>query len=194
MDTLVATSMVLLWLVVLVNFLLTLALIKKINSQSNLPGGPKKGNLAPYFEAKTLSDGISSIEDFMGSKSLFVFISPTCKPCHELLPHFIEVGKTLQNQNVKFALIVTAELEQAQSLVNEFNISLPVLVAPNSSNFIKTYKIYNTPFYCLIAKNGIVEATGFPGISNATWKTLVHKWNISLDNYSELTVESLIEA
>src|SRR5262249_23071709 len=78
LETALVASVLVLWLVVLCNVLLTLALVRRLNHMgTGQPSamGLKTGALAPDFTAYTLSGATTTRADFLGRSVALVFVS-----------------------------------------------------------------------------------------------------------------------
>lgn len=180
METGLLVSSVLLWVVVLLNLLLTLALIRRVNAGARsqkverLPAGAA----APDFTAQTLQGETVNQAAYAGRKVAFVFISPTCQPCHEMLPTFEALGPNAVRAGVELVLVSNAGQEATRAFVDQFHVSLPVLVAPISTNpFTRDYKSTTTPSYCLVTEQGKVQSAGYPSMTGGAWKALADFWD-----------------
>jgi thiol-disulfide isomerase/thioredoxin len=170
MPFLLISSLVLLWIVVLLNLLLTLGIIRKINAQpavpddSSAPHGLPAGTTAPDFTAQTLDGSPVSLAMYAGKSVAFQFLSVHCKPCREILPELLELAPLAARAGVEFVFVMLDEASQVRPFVEEFQLSLPVLVAPRTDNdFAEKYQIKGTPNYCLIDGQGQVISAGHPG-------------------------------
>jgi peroxiredoxin len=167
LETGLVISSVLLWLLVVLNLLLTLALIRRVNAGARTPGAPglKAGTMAPDFTAQTLSGETVTRSTYSGRKVAFLFVSPSCQPCHEMLPTFEVLGPKAARAGVDFVLVSNVEREATSAFVEQFNISLPVLVAPLTTNsFTRDYHSTTTPSYCLLDEQGKVQSAGYPSM------------------------------
>jgi thiol-disulfide isomerase/thioredoxin len=183
MEQLLIANSVVVWLVLLGHVLLTFALVRKVNglNQASSNGGPhmppkeflKAGQPAPDFAAETLGGEPVTLADYAGGKVAFLFMSPGCTPCREAIPTLEELQPRAAQAGVSLVLVITSNREQAQVFVNELAVSLPVLVTPPAGQFKADYKVGGTPFYCLVNKQGRVEATGF---FDDAWRTLTGQW------------------
>lgn len=187
------------WLALLGNFLLTFALIRKVNGISR-PGRNvgqpmhskeflKVSEIAPDFEAETLSGERVTLADYAQRKVAFLFMSPGCRPCREAAPTLEELQPKAAQAGVTLCLVITAERDQAQAFVTELAISLPVLVTSPGGQFQTDYKVGGTPFYCLVDEQGHVEATGF--FDNA-WQTLTGQW-AHASRWDEVPTSAMLE-
>lgn len=84
MESILIISSILLWVVVLLNLLLTLGLARRIrNAAFPVMESLKIGQKAPDFSALTLQGKTVTLADYAGHAAAFVFVSPDCKPCRE---------------------------------------------------------------------------------------------------------------
>lgn len=184
METWLFVSSLLLWVVVLLNLVLTLALVRRINSASGsspaIETGPPVGEKAPDFTATTLTGETVTLTDYAGHATTFLFVAPQCQPCHELI-------KTLSLQarevSSELALVCNGSRQEAETLARELDIHLPLLLAPRSENpFFESYKISATPSYCSLDEQGVVQAKGIPGPEERHWQNLTEVWSKELEH------------
>jgi methylamine dehydrogenase accessory protein MauD len=186
LETVLIVSSVLLWVVVLLNILLTLALVRRVNASSgslNAAGvaeiGPTIGEQAPAFSGQTLEGAPVTLESYTGRgrATMLLFISANCQPCRELLTTLGDLLPGAQQTGTDLILVSSDEREQARALLTEFHLDIPVLLAPRESNpFFADYNITGTPSYCMIDDDGTVQSTGHPLPGLAAWKALTAAW------------------
>ena len=183
METLLLVSSVLLWIVVMLNLLLTLALVRRINSTQPQQGsgklkvGPEVGKPAPHFVAETTEGEPVTLATHAGRALVLIFISSHCKPCREALPGYLDLANSAIQAGTQFVLVTGDSMEEARKLNDEFQIHIPMLVAPRKSNtFLDDYAINSTPSYCFVNQQGIVAAAGYPSLEWGEWKALVTSW------------------
>jgi methylamine dehydrogenase accessory protein MauD len=171
-------SSLLLWVVVLLNLVLTLALIRRVNASPGqsltVETGPTIREKAPDFSATTLDGETVTLSRYAGKATTFVFVAPYCQPCHELLPSL----KTLTPQaDAELVLVSDGSLKETQEMIREKDIQLPVLIAPREENpFLGMYNISMTPSYCSLDEQGVVLSAGHPGSANRQWQRLTAQW------------------
>lgn len=160
---------VLLWVLVLLNMIITLALVQRVNKLNSMQAGNaveeqpplKAGEPAPEFEARTLNGEKVTLSDFLGKVTMFIFISSQCPVCGEKV---VYVNSLLAKQNLSFkpTFVCVDDMETARSFIRKLEVDVPVIVAPESSNpFKNDYNIIGTPSYCTIDENGKVKSSGF---------------------------------
>ena len=181
MQFLLTSSVILLWIVVLLNLFLTFGIIRRMNNQSSTQADPyaperlQKGDAAPDFIAATLAGQQVSLATYAGKPVVFLFFSTHCGPCRAILPDLLEAAPLAAQANVELVFVLLSDAEKVRAFVAEFQLSLPVLVAPLESNdFAKDYKSTATPSYCLVDGQGFVQAAGYP--KNSEWQKAVESW------------------
>lgn len=188
MFSILATSSILLWIVVLLNLILTIALIRRFNHLStqmstfpdiaefsDMDKGLEVGSPAPDFQAETLSGETITLADYTRKAVSFVFFSPDCGPCMDKMSALNALAPKAQQAGVEMVLVNTdGNKEGTESFVQEHGVKLPVLLAPFESNsFAQDYKAMGTPFFCMLNRDGEVEATGGFG---PKWDQLTQAW------------------
>lgn len=178
MDQLSIINAILLWVVVLFNLILTFALIRKIASTSNSrpaePAGLDAGVEAPGFTARTLEDQPVTLDTFAGHMTAFLVVTPNCQPCRDSLPKYEALYPQAKRSGTELVVVNTGDPEATHALVDEFHLTMPVIVAPTPDNtFYKDYKIPGTPSYCLISSTGEVKSSGYPNFNGGDWKRFV---------------------
>lgn len=179
MNNVLILSSVILWIVVLFNLLLTVALIRR--------GGVKQpefdfenvetleiGSQAPDFTAETIDGKTVTLADYAKKAVAFIFVSPTCQPCLDKLPELHKLAPQAQLSGVDLVLINTTDKDETEGFVKKQNITLPILIAPRATSaFMDSYKAMGTPFYCFVNKQGKIQATGY---FDANWNNLIKGW------------------
>lgn len=154
-------------MIVLFNILVTLALTRKavqgLHSERQINIGLMAGTKAPYFTARTIEGKKVSLDDFVGRKVIFLFISPYCAPCKERLNKVQALESQALVAGIQLVLVSTlGTVEEILGLVNEFKLTLPLLLDTEEEHaFFKAYNITGTPSYCMVV-NGIVVSSGYP--------------------------------
>jgi peroxiredoxin len=183
MERLLIVSSVLLWLLVLFNLLLTLALVRRIGGQA---AALKLGQRAPAFEATDLRGQKVSLATYAGRSLALLFVAPHCGPCREELPRLQAVGPQARRAGVELVLVSVASHDETQTFARDNGIDLPILVAPQESNpFMKDYKARGTPYYCVVGPQGRVQAVGF---LDAEWRALADSWSAASEARSAQAV------
>jgi peroxiredoxin len=172
-------SSLLLWIVVLFNLLMTLALIRHRNAAPPTPGREvlKVGQSAPGFTAETLNGEEVTLSTYAGRAVAFLFIGTHCSPCRTAIPTYEALRPKAMRAGVELILVSIDDVARTQAFAEELHVTLPVLVAPHTSNpFMDDYKGTGTPFYCLVDAQSKVQSTGYPSPDWGEWKTLSESW------------------
>jgi peroxiredoxin len=178
LETLLAISSIFLWLVVLANVFLTLALIRRLNQTGGHTLGEtglKAGTTAPDFTAQTLQGITKTLADYGGQAVVLLFVSPTCQPCREILPTLQQTAAQARTNGVEFVLVSGGTLEETRTWDQEVDVQLPLLVATQGQNpFFQDYQITSTPTFCLLEPGGEIRGAGLVGPYFDGWKLLAH--------------------
>lgn len=173
MTGLAVTNSVLLWVVVLLNLLLSVGLIRRLKKMSEMMSGfgdmdvgLEAGEKAPDFKAETISGESISLADFARKAVSLVFVSPECSPCVDKLPTLNALRPRAEQAGVELLLVSTGGTkEKLAELAEKYNLTLPILVAPMESNsFAEDYKAFATPSYCTLSPDGNVKEAGTFGV------------------------------
>lgn len=177
MEQATLVSSLSLWIIVLFNLLLTLVLIRRVNTQAK--GGIRKatgldtGIAAPNFTAEALGGEQVSLSTYNGRPMAFLFIGTRCGPCREAIPRYESIREKALANGTELVLVSIDNMESTQELVQDLNVRLPVIVAPRHQNpFADDYKVSGTPSYCIIDGEGKVHSSGYPNIDVGKWKAL----------------------
>lgn len=183
MEQFLILNSILLWIVLIINLLLTFGLIRRATKMTNVPDFENIPTLAinsqaPDFNAETLDGKLVSLNTYSNKSVSFIFVSPDCAPCIEKLPTFHKIGMYAKQHGVEIILVSLAEKKETLAFAEKHLITIPTLIAPQENNpFAKNYLVAGTPFYCLIDIGGKVKSTGLLGDK---WDQLVQEWNTTL--------------
>lgn len=172
-------SSVVLWAAVLFNLLLSLALVRKVNSlpQMRVPETLEIGADAPEFAVETLSGDIVTRDNLNGNEIALVFISPGCKGCAGFMPKLQNLHPKAQQAGVELMVICLADAEQTGTYARELEFTAPIYTAPDDGNsLIMEFKVPGTPSYYLINRHGKIKAGGF---FDQAWDQLTETWSSS---------------
>jgi peroxiredoxin len=175
LETALVISSIFLWLIVLANVFLTLALVRRLNRTGDIAieVGLKAGAMAPDFTAQTLQGATKTLADYLSRAVVLIFVSPTCRPCRESLPMLQKTAAQARSRDVEFVLVSGGTLEATRAWDQEADIQLPLLVATQDQNpFFKDYQITSTPTFCLLGADGKVRGSNIVGQNLDGWKLL----------------------
>jgi len=178
-ETFVVIGLALLWVVVMFNLMLTLALIRRVNGAGAREGvelgGLPAGQPAPDFTAETTLGEPAGAGALAGQATALVFIGPNCSHCLKTLPLIKELQPQAARAGVRFLLVSDGTPEETRAYVERHQISAPVLVAPRGLNpLLSDYKVDGVPFYYMIDASRTIQAAGIPG--DPAWQAITAGW------------------
>jgi peroxiredoxin len=179
MDTLFLVSNIVLWVFVLFNFILTLALIRRGTAgagpnAATRPNGLPAGEEAPPFTAETLAGEAVTLSTFAGRNVAFIFFGLDCGPCLEALPDYEALYPQARQKGTDIILVSTDTSEHTRAFVEEHQVQCPMLVADKA--FMTDYKIRGTPSYTLVDPVGKIVSAGPTSRNVKGWRELVSSW------------------
>lgn len=192
MEILWPVSLLILWVVVLVNLLLTLRMVRWLRAQEGLrkqieaaEQRPelKVGDVAPDFVAKTLSGESVGLHAYANQSVAFIFVSPHCAHCRHELPMLVRLApQALERAGVRLVLVSDSSAAMTQSWLatireeDKLDVPLPVLIAPRTMyQFVLTYNPRGlSPYYCLLDAQGKIQSRGPLGMEE--WPQLQQAW------------------
>jgi thiol-disulfide isomerase/thioredoxin len=174
----------------LVNLVLVLRVIARMRAMDrphedhSFGGDPLAiGAEAPPFNALTLAgQGITDAR-LAGRPVAYLFVSPSCDHCRDLLPMVDELG-ALAARAARVQLVLVADVGPTrvrswlETVAEEdgVKVAMPVLAAPLSRSTMTVD--YNPPgmlpYFCLVDEAGLVVDRGTAG--GAEWNGLVEMW------------------
>ncbi|MDQ3005065.1 MAG: TlpA family protein disulfide reductase [Chloroflexota bacterium] len=117
------------------------------------------GTVAPDFRtADVMHNREITLAALKGRSSIFVFISPDCQPCRELMPHLASFHKS-RNGKVNLVLFSQSDPQASLELTKEHKLSIPVISDPEGG-FLKLYQVRATPFAYHLDADSIVHRRG----------------------------------
>jgi thiol-disulfide isomerase/thioredoxin len=190
MTPLLTGSLIAVWVVVLLNLLLTVRLLTWVGAQNAerrrlVEARPQLtvGAPAPDFRAMTLDGGPARLRDFAGRRVAFIFASPGCETCRNEMPMLARLAPAAKrNEGVELVLVSSGGQDETRAWLDAIReqdgleVPLPVLVAPPSQS--RLGDDYNpngsTPFFCLVDERGRVEARSL--FVESEWAHLRRRW------------------
>lgn len=162
-------SYILLWILVIALVAIVLGLVRqlgmiylRLGPEQNLLAtseGLELGKPIPEFEAGEISQNRNlTIGDLKGHPSVLVFVSPSCSPCKELMPHI----KEFQHQwdgKINLVLFCQGEMQPAKDFYSAYDLNT-LLVIDQNGKLSETFHVRATPFAYSLDKNCIVQKRG----------------------------------
>ncbi len=178
-DIILFANTLIIWLILLSNLLIILALIKKVNSGSERISDSwlKPGSPAPNFEAPDLQSVPVTLDTYQGKSILLAFVRPSCRTCEMLIPKLAKLSDDINRNGQEFAMVCMASQEVAKEFAKQYSIAFQVIVATRFDNtLIQDYKVGATPFYCLIDEDRKVKEAGYFA---PEWDSQKKEWTFS---------------
>lgn len=182
METFLLVNSILVWIVVLANLVLTLALVRRVNAipatLTEIDSGLPIGTPAPDFSLQTLAGQTVTLANFTSRPTTFVFVAPHCQPCHELLPSLKTVAQDARAAGTPLVLVSDGGKSETEEMMQALEGQVEVLLAPRfESTLFTDYHINMTPSYCSLDEKGVITGTGSPNRSDSGWQYLLTTWN-----------------
>ena len=163
--TVLALAVVLLWIVMILNVALTLALARRLRALSGrvapmLPEpGLEPGDEAPEFEAVTHDGQTVQRRSPGGGATVLGFFSSTCHACPEHAPQFRALAERAPG-GAQVVAVVDGSPAEAERLLGLLD-GVPTVVGPWSPEGITArYRVSAFPSFLVAAPDGRVVATG----------------------------------
>ena len=170
MSGLWLVSYLALWILVIILTIFVLGLVRQLGiMQARL--GPENKNLLITREGLAVGSAAPDIRgsdvmqqrefklaNLMGRPSIVIFISPSCAPCQELLPHIPELQNTWGKKGT-VVLCSHGPSEASLHLARAHHLAIPV-ISDVEGTIAQAYKVRATPFAYRLDPNGIVRRRG----------------------------------
>ncbi|UBU10270.1 TlpA family protein disulfide reductase [Nonomuraea gerenzanensis] len=157
MQYLVA-AVVLLALLCMANLLLTIGLIRRLREQGPaMPDGLAPGERMPGFAAMTTS-GEPVSDELLGAPALVGFFSHGCKPCEDLLPHFVERAR--RTSDGVLAVVAAGPGEDVTAHVERLAEVALVVTEPTQGSLQRAFKVSAYPTVITIDAGHTVVTAG----------------------------------
>ncbi len=161
-------SVLILWVLVIVLSLVTLALVRQIGLLHERMGpvgalmlakGPRVGELAPTMLVTDLNDRQLMIggPGNDGHSTLLIFVSPTCPVCKTLLPA-LKASRKSEQAWLEVVLASDGDIAQQRAFVTAQGLEGFSYV--NSTPLGLAYQVNRLPFAALIDGDGVLRARG----------------------------------
>ncbi|MCC3769325.1 TlpA disulfide reductase family protein [Streptomyces sp. UNOC14_S4] len=112
------------------------ALISKMaNSQPSRPPVIGVGEEVGEFSAVAVGGDVLTRESLVGD-TLVAFFSPSCGPCHEMLPKFVEYARAVDGGREQVLAVVVGSLDRAKGQVAELSPVARVVVEGGSEAIV----------------------------------------------------------
>jgi peroxiredoxin len=125
----------------------------------------QKGQRAPEFSLPSLKGSTVTLSSMKGKVVLIDFWAQWCEPCKKELPELDKLSKQYAGKGVVIVAVnIDKQRENAERMVKQLGVSLPVLLDPAGS-VAGTYDLPKMPTSFVVDKKGIVRFVneGFDG-------------------------------
>lgn len=172
MESILTLSHIVLWLLVLIQFLFIAALARQIGvihvrlgpaGARMMNPGPQVGQAAPPLNTSDVSGNSVTIGAERGKRTLMVFISTQCPVCKDIIPNLKTLAHTERDELEVILIIPNEDIEIAQRFVLDHRLEHIPLIS--STDLVSQYQIGVTPYAVMVDHTGIVRAKGL--VNNA---------------------------
>jgi peroxiredoxin len=127
--------------------------------------GVGKGQRAPEFSLPALQGSTVALSSMRGKVVLIDFWAQWCEPCKKELPQLDKLAKEYAGKGVVIVAVnIDKQRDNAERMVKQLGVSLPVLLDPAGS-VAGTYDLPKMPTSFVVDKKGIIRYVneGFDG-------------------------------
>lgn len=192
MEAIWQIGVISLWVVVLLNLLITIRIIRWFHVTQDMrrhiavrdESPPLAvGSVAPPFRARTLAGELRTRDGFAGRATVFVFVSPHCGSCRTKLADLQTLSVSAKERaQIELVLVSDSGIAETLEWINlardedKVEVKMPVLTAPlSNSDFLSVYNPQGyLPYFCLVDDQGTVRARDPLGMGE--WKRLEREW------------------
>jgi len=132
-------------------------ILTQVNRTTDLSAGLPLGTSAPDFSLKNTEGNYISLSDYLGTRVLLMFSSPTCPYCVQLYPEIKRYNQEMKLNSVVFIMLSSGTPEENQQLKLEEGFTFEILSADRRQ--FADYRIPGTPYFVLIDLDGKILAT-----------------------------------
>jgi hypothetical protein len=151
----------------LLDLLLTFGVIRRLREHERRLadiGAPPRRRLEPGspigpFTATT-TDGALVSGATLPAGAVVAFFSPTCAPCAEQLPRFVDFAATLPGGPKQAFAVVCGDLMQADPLVAKLEPVAQVLVEDSGGPLAAAFGVFAFPTLYVVDGDGTIRANG----------------------------------
>ena len=145
----------------------------KVAVDLSIPEAPQVGLRAPNFTLQTLNGQSVQLSEMLGQPLVINYWATWCIPCKQELPVLEKLHKEFSERGVTFVSINAMDqdsLENVQSLVNELNMTFPVLL-DQDRQFADGYQAIFFPTTFLVDGSGVIREISFGDNTEAELRT-----------------------
>lgn len=158
-----------LWILVVLLAIIVLGLVRqlgiiylRLGPDQNLlatTGGLELGKPAPNFEAYEITHTRRiTLDDLKGKSCILVFVSPSCSPCKELMPHLKEFQQSW-NGKINLVIFCQGDIQLSKDFIDSYNLR-SALIIDKDGKLSETFLVRATPFAYRLDKESVVRKRG----------------------------------
>ena len=118
---------------------------------------PAEAFIAPGFDLPSLSGGTVDLKNYRGKVVFINFWATWCATCKVEMPSMQKVYDRFKDQGLEMLTIcVDKDQSLIQPFMDEYQLTFPVLLDPESSVAKKDYKTTGVPETFIVNKHGII--------------------------------------
>lgn len=167
MNSLAVAAAALITVLLLLDLLLTVAVIRRLRDHTSRLGvleatpvrrsGPVRGAAFPEFSARTV-DGVAVDHGQFGKGQVLIGIfASSCGSCRVHMPEFLQIAKELPRERV--LVLVLGDPDEGDDLVRSARTASRVIVDPEASQITTGLNLPGVPMF-LALDNGRITAVG----------------------------------
>lgn len=149
------SAVVVLAVVVVLNLVLTLALIgrlRTLTAAASAPrashlDGPAIGSPVPRIEIAAVGGTVVDTAEASAEELLVAFVAAGCTPCHEQLPALRSLVASRAGQGGRAVVVVLAPDGDAEEFVTAFDGVAPVAVEGDEATIARAFEVTGYPAY-----------------------------------------------
>lgn len=116
-------------------------------------------DIAPDFSLPRLSNGKEQLYSDDGRLAFLVFYKFSCPTCQLILPYINKIYEAYRNE-VRFFAIAQDDAEKTQQFVNDYRLTLPVLLDQAPYPVSRQYQLVSVPSIFLINPDHMIRYAG----------------------------------
>ncbi|MCZ7418848.1 TlpA disulfide reductase family protein [Verrucosispora sp. WMMA2121] len=149
----------------LLNLALSAAIIRRLRDQptnggqAGAQGILAAGEAVPQFRSRTHDGQPVTLTD-IAPGTVVAFFSPTCIPCQQALPGFLEQVAGDRGAPVRSLAVVVGPADQADDMVSRLAPVTRVVLPTDSEPLVRAFEVTGFPAFFLMDDDHVVRASG----------------------------------
>lgn len=152
-----------------VNLLLVLGILRRLREHTELlsagagrtdsEGLLAAGETVADFTATTV-DGDTVTRDGLPDGAMVAFFSPTCAPCRERLPEFVDTAGAVPATDRQAYAVIIGDAAEAADMARRLSPVARVLTGPTTVPMVEAFGAESFPALYRMGPDGVVAASG----------------------------------